>query len=283
VPDPDVDAVRREALGYYQDFSFQVGLRDWLYPNARHERLKLLLDQLLAGRRGLQVLDVGCGAGVMTAHLRRFGTVRGIDFSEPALALARIHVPDAAFSSESLAEMREEARPFDLVTLFDVLEHIPTEDQPSFLEEAASLLSPAGVLIISTPHPSYTRWLRAHRPDVLQVVDEVIEPLDLVNRAEGLGIELVRYETYDIDGRRQYQLFVFQRTAAPGGAPVWEESLRRRLLVRRNRLSRAVRRARLAARWLRAGRPSAALWVLRPQGGPPKSLRESVFGSSENR
>src|SRR3954454_8906196 len=74
------DAIR----AYYQDFSLAVGEQDWREPNGRHEQLRLRLDDVLGGARGLNILDVGCGAGVMSSYLCRYGAVTGTDFSAPA-------------------------------------------------------------------------------------------------------------------------------------------------------------------------------------------------------
>ncbi len=196
--DPDSEA-------FYQDFSLEVGLRDWVLPNARHVQLKLLLDALLGPRRDLRILDVGCGAGVMTDALTAFGEATGTDFSVPAIELARRMVPSARFHAGDLSEVG--GGPFDLVTMFDVVEHIPPGDRAAFFDQAGALLAPGGRMIISTPHPSFTRWLHAERPDLLQVVDEPVEPAELLATAERLGLELRRYETYDIHfASPEYQL-----------------------------------------------------------------------------
>ena len=94
----------REAIeGFYGEFSVRVGLRDWLVANARHEQLKLLVAEVMLGRpRSARVLDVGCGTGVMSEFMTRFGAVTGIDFSEPAVRLAAQMVPRASFGSGSL-------------------------------------------------------------------------------------------------------------------------------------------------------------------------------------
>src|SRR5689334_14515127 len=122
---------RDEAQRYYEDFSLAVGLRDWLMPNARHEQLKLYIREMLHGRRGLKIADIGCGAGVMTAFLRRYGDVVGVDFSGPALELARRLVPGALFVDGTLETLSERER-FDVITLFDVLEHIPQVEHAGF-------------------------------------------------------------------------------------------------------------------------------------------------------
>ena len=73
---------------------------------------------MLAGRAGLRILDVGCGAGVLTHHLSPYGSALGIDFSGPAIELARRLAPEASFRVASLEDLGDEC--FDLITVFDV-------------------------------------------------------------------------------------------------------------------------------------------------------------------
>jgi polyprenyldihydroxybenzoate methyltransferase/3-demethylubiquinol 3-O-methyltransferase len=87
---------------------------------------------VLGDRRGLMIADVGCGVGVMTAYLRRFGTVTGVDFSGQAIAAARRLVPGVTFVAGSLESLPPTQR-FDLITLFDVLEHIRRSERPAFV------------------------------------------------------------------------------------------------------------------------------------------------------
>ena len=82
-----------EVEHFYEDFSFDAGLRDWQRPNARHERMRLELDDMLGGARGLRMLDIGCGGGVLSSFLCRYGEVTGIDLSRSATELAGLLEP----------------------------------------------------------------------------------------------------------------------------------------------------------------------------------------------
>ncbi len=260
---------RPGAAEYYQGFSFEVGLRDWLAPNPRHEQLKLIVNELLDGARGLRILDVGCGAGVLSHHLTRFGRVTGIDFSEPAIELARDLVPQATFHAGALDEVPLSGE-FDLVTLFDVLEHVPAGEREPFFARIAANLSSRGHVLLSTPHPVHLRWLREEHPDLLQVVDEPVEPRELLDLGERHGLELVHYRTFDVDrGPREYQAAFLGRVEPPGGRPIRHRRLTRRMLTRVDPASRALRRAPVARRLLRSRGRGWAGWALRPRGEPP--------------
>src|SRR5262249_10817931 len=162
-----------EAQAFYEDFSLAVGERDWLQPNLRHEQLKLLIRQLADGRRGLRIGDVGCGAGTMTDYLTRFGSVVGIDFSRAAVDAASRCAPGPTFSPGGMEALPEGT--YDLITLFDVLEHIPHEDRPQFIAELRSRLAPDGLLFCSMPHPAFTRRRRQLHDPALQIIDEEVE------------------------------------------------------------------------------------------------------------
>ena len=263
-------SARQGAAEYYQGFSFDVGLRDWLVPNPRHEQLKLIVNELLDGARDLLILDVGCGAGVLSRHLTRFGRVTGVDFSDAAIALARELVPAATFHAGAL-DRRSLQGKFDLVTLFDVLEHVPPSEREDFFATVAGLLSARGRVLVSTPHPVHLRWLRENRPELLQVVDEPVDVQELLDLAIPHGLELVDYRTFDVDrGPREYQVALLGRLAPPGGRPIRHRRLARRMLTRVDPASRALRRAPVAARLLRTRGRRWAAWAVRPRGEPPR-------------
>jgi SAM-dependent methyltransferase len=147
-----------DAFQYYQSFSLAVGTNDWRTPNMRHELLRLLVDERLHGRKRLALLDVGCGAGVMAGHLRRYGYVSAIDFSRPAVELGRELLPDVRFLVGTVDDLAE-GEIFDVITLFDVFEHIRLEDRAPLFAQLDTRLAAAGQLFLSTPHPKLTAWL----------------------------------------------------------------------------------------------------------------------------
>ncbi len=254
---------RQDAARWYDDFALGTGLRDWLHVNPRHERLKVLVDELVGTRRGLRILDVGCGGGVLTSHLCRFGDVLGIDFSRTAVAAARRLVPEATFRVGSVQDLAPHER-FDLITAFDVLEHVPAPERPEFLAALSPHLAPDGRVFASTPFPAFTRHRRRAGDDTLQIVDEEVELPRLLAEAEAAGLQLVRFEAYDVfAGSPEYQAIVLAPEGAPGSAvrlrSAAHEARMRRVAGPRRGL---VRRAVLAARAARAGRPSVARWFL---------------------
>ena len=202
-----------ETAAYYQDFSLQAGAEHWLHDNGRHLRIRQELVRLLGSVRGLRILDVGCGTGVLTSYLCRHGEVTGTDLSAPAIELASQLEPRARFVVGRFEEL-DLRGDFDLITMFDVLEHVPPDERPALFTRLDALLAPHGWLLLTTPHPGYTRWLHKHRPELLQIVDEPVPPDTVMTLAHRHDLELIDYRTYDVDvpGARQYQQFAFART-----------------------------------------------------------------------
>ncbi|MDR1162377.1 MAG: bifunctional 2-polyprenyl-6-hydroxyphenol methylase/3-demethylubiquinol 3-O-methyltransferase UbiG [Candidatus Accumulibacter sp.] len=112
---------------------------------------------------GKNFLDLGCGGGILSESLARRGAkVLGIDLSEKALGVARLHSLDAALdidyraiSVEDLAA--ETPGAFDAVACMEMLEHVP--DPESVVSACAKLLKPGGHVFFSTINRSLTAYL----------------------------------------------------------------------------------------------------------------------------
>jgi SAM-dependent methyltransferase len=104
-----------------------------------------------SARKQGRALDVGCGPGVFLAALRGAGwDVWGVEPGAQAAAAARRALgPQIFHGTLDGAELPQRA--FDLVTMWDVIEHLP--DPGATLRKLGELLAPGGVLLIQTP-----RW-----------------------------------------------------------------------------------------------------------------------------
>ena len=122
-----------------------------------HEINPLRLDWIerqSGGLAGKRAIDVGCGGGILTeAMAARGARVTGIDLSDKALGVARLHQLESGaqvdyrlVAAEALAA--EEPASADIVTCMEMLEHVP---QPaSIVAACAALAKPGATLVFST-------------------------------------------------------------------------------------------------------------------------------------
>ena len=103
---------------------------------------------------GKNVIDIGCGGGVLSESMAKKGAkVTGIDLSEKALKVADLHSLESGVEvryKHIAAEDMALAEPgqFDVVTCMEMLEHVP--DPASIVRAAAALVKPGGHLFFST-------------------------------------------------------------------------------------------------------------------------------------
>ena len=123
------------------------------------------IDRLAGGVARKTVLDIGCGGGILAESLAgRGATVTGIDLSEKALGVARLHLLESGkkvdyrkISAEELAV--ERPGEFDIVICMEMLEHVP--DPASIVTACATLLKPGGHAFFSTLNRNPKSWLMA--------------------------------------------------------------------------------------------------------------------------
>jgi 2-polyprenyl-6-hydroxyphenyl methylase/3-demethylubiquinone-9 3-methyltransferase len=184
----------------------------WWDPNSEfrplHQINPLRLDWIngLAPLAGKQVLDVGCGGGILADSMARKGaTVLGIDLATKALKVAQLHMLEAQTPNISYQEVPVEAlaaeRPasFDVVTCMEMLEHVP--DPSSVVRACAQLVKPGGWVFFSTISRNPKSFLFAIvgaeyllnlLPRGTHEYAKLIRPSELAHYCREAGLELQR-------------------------------------------------------------------------------------------
>jgi 2-polyprenyl-6-hydroxyphenyl methylase / 3-demethylubiquinone-9 3-methyltransferase len=157
---------------------FTAMAEEWWNPNGKFKpihkfnpvRLGYIREHLLAhfGRdglairpfEGLDILDVGCGGGLLCEPLARLGaTVTGIDAAQRNITIARLHAEKSGLSIDYQATTSEalaaQGRTFDLVLNMEVVEHV--DNVPLYMKSCADLVRPGGLTLTAT----INRTLRA--------------------------------------------------------------------------------------------------------------------------
>ena len=139
---------------------FEALAARWWDPHSEfkplHDINPLRLDYIdrRTSLQGKQVLDVGCGGGILSEGMAQRGArVIGIDMGEAPLAVARLHKHESGIDvdyQKATAEQfaTQHAGQFDVVTCMEMLEHVP--HPASVIEACAQLVKPGGHVFFST-------------------------------------------------------------------------------------------------------------------------------------
>lgn len=115
---------------------------------ARNDVILSTMRSVIGPLAGQRTLDVGCGAGFVLAALEGAGLdAHGIDMHHVALARARTRIRGPLFRSN--AAVLPFFPDFDIVTLFDVIEHV--DDDVGVLRQARGALAPLGHVVVTVP------------------------------------------------------------------------------------------------------------------------------------
>ncbi|MEX0590619.1 MAG: bifunctional 2-polyprenyl-6-hydroxyphenol methylase/3-demethylubiquinol 3-O-methyltransferase UbiG [Xanthobacteraceae bacterium] len=102
---------------------------------------------------GLDILDVGCGGGILAEPLARLGAnVTGIDPAEENVAAARVHAEQTGLAMDyravTIEALADEGKRFDIVIASEVVEHVT--DVGLFLRHCADCVKPGGLMLVTT-------------------------------------------------------------------------------------------------------------------------------------
>jgi len=116
--------------------------------------IKLVLS-ILEGINFESLVDIGCGDGRFLREVNkryRGKVLLGIDYSLRAIHLARAMNPDLNYECMDICKEKSVKQIFDVVTLVEVLEHIPIDLINDFTHNLAGFQKTGGKLIITVPH-----------------------------------------------------------------------------------------------------------------------------------
>lgn len=173
---------------------------------------------------GRQVVDIGCGGGLLCEALAARGArVIGLDAAERPLAVARLHQHESGSDidyRQGTAEELAAERPahFEITCCLELLEHVP--DPASTVAACATMTAPGGNLFFSTINRSPLAWAAAIvgaeyvlglLPKGTHRYDRLIRPSELGGWCRDAGLDVV-----EITGLSYNPL---SRTVHIGGAP----------------------------------------------------------------
>ncbi|HTI45784.1 MAG TPA: bifunctional 2-polyprenyl-6-hydroxyphenol methylase/3-demethylubiquinol 3-O-methyltransferase UbiG [Casimicrobiaceae bacterium] len=144
----------------------------WWDPNSEFKPLHDInplrvdwIDRTVGGLAGRNVIDVGCGGGILAESMALRGAkVTAIDLSDKALGVARLHQLESGVdvdyrhvAAEAMAATSPAA--FDVVTCLELLEHVP--EPASTVAACGALVRPGGHVVFSTLNRNPRSYLLA--------------------------------------------------------------------------------------------------------------------------
>ena len=153
---------------------------------------------------GLDLLDIGCGGGLLSEPMCRLGaTVTGADASEENIKTASIHAAeqnlDIDYQATTAAVLVDAGRSFDVILNMEVIEHVA--DPPAFIDQCSRLLKPGGIMFLAT----LNRTLKAYAlaivgaeyvlgwlPKGTHEWEKFITPRELEDMTRKSGLDMVR-------------------------------------------------------------------------------------------
>ena len=112
--------------------------------------------------KGIDLLDVGCGGGLLSEPMCRLGaTVTGIDASEKNIEIAKIHAKKNNLNINYICTSPEKIQKekFDVILNMEIVEHVENVDL--FLNSSSNLLKKDGLMFVATINKTLKSYLFA--------------------------------------------------------------------------------------------------------------------------
>jgi len=156
----DCDSLFRDPIltpDAYRELYESGAAGQWIGDSGRQD-LEVVGSVVLSHAGAVRVLDVGCGTGDFLASLP--GTIEKFGIEPATGAAGEAARRGISIAAPTLDDLPANAR-FDVITIIDVIEHIP--DPAAFLERAFAHLERGGLIVISTGHAQIPVWRRLFR------------------------------------------------------------------------------------------------------------------------
>jgi len=150
------------------DYDYGVHYRVWHDETDAHAAAMAawnaeILEQFVPSDRTARCLDIGCGMGFALLGLQRLGfqNVSGVDIDHSQVEAAVRRGLPVEQVVDTPAYLRQRPSEYDLVLMFDVLEHIAVAEQISMLRTVYASLRPGGRIVVQVPNansPLAARW-----------------------------------------------------------------------------------------------------------------------------
>jgi 2-polyprenyl-3-methyl-5-hydroxy-6-metoxy-1,4-benzoquinol methylase len=194
---------------YYDNFLSHLKY-DHIRQNPRHTKIKKDLSSII--KKGMSVLDLGCGTGITTRYIAELGAkVIGVDLSPKLIEFARENSAheNAKYVVDDITSVDLDKKTFDVICLIDVMEHIPREKIQGLLRNIKRYSNDNTIVYLNIPYARLQYWLQNNRPEKLQIIDEAYYMADIINWFSSFKFYAIEVNIYGVDLPLQYISYIF--------------------------------------------------------------------------
>jgi cyclopropane fatty-acyl-phospholipid synthase-like methyltransferase len=145
---------------YYSQYYLKEARFDKSLYEKESKRLSVFMKNLLPDNKNVRILEIGCGVGFLLYFMQKQGyaDLYGVDLSEEAVKLCRSHVTDKVLVGSAVDFLKlniDRGETYDVIILFDTLEHFNKSDIIEIFNCSFSLLRSDGKLLIKVGNMSH--------------------------------------------------------------------------------------------------------------------------------
>lgn len=210
----------QEVKEYYNSFNKTVMASYRQAGNIRIDKAFSFLSNYFS--ENSKILDIGCGIGIIPEKISetlKDGKVWAFDLSEENIksAISAVKSEKVIFNDVDVINNFEKIREklgvhrVDLISLVDVVEHLPCGNLERLFSDFASVSTENAVVAMTYPSPEYQQYLIDNEPEKLQIIDESIEIEMLNEAAKAAGFTLTYFCYVDIWRKNQYVHCAFSK------------------------------------------------------------------------
>lgn len=209
---------QNDVTEFYDEFLEYLKM-DRERDNPRHSYIKNRLKKII--HEGDNVLDLGCGIGITTEYIDSLGVseVIGVDLSPKLFEYARDTVENIEFIVHDITTL-ELGKKFDVISICDVMEHVPRERYPDLFRVIKSHLKENGKVFISIPDPDYLNFIREIMPEKLQIIDNSITLEEVNKLCRNNNMQIKHFNVYSIFIDNEYNEYILINSETYGDS--WE-------------------------------------------------------------
>jgi len=205
-----------QVKSFYDTFSRDRMLSYRIAGNLRIERAVEFFGSFI--RANEAILDIGCGIGIATEAMARHtsGPVLGVDISDQNIWYAKktAVAPNLQFM---VADVLDDAvvlplvKPPSLITMCDVIEHIPDDEREKLFRSFSKIGAPDLRVALSYPTAVNLQYLEEEVPSEIQIIDNKIPPEVIAAEASRAGLQMTYFKMVPVWREVEYAYCAFER------------------------------------------------------------------------